>query len=126
MLSMKSGYDPQQHFALGRALAPLRDEGVLIIGSGLTYHNMRGFGRPDAMAQSEAFERYLFEAVTDPVRRQHLLLQWEQAPFARQVHPYEDHLLPLMVVAGAANGEPGERLFIDKVMGVAMASYRFG
>lgn len=126
MLSMKSGYDAQQHYDAGRALAPLRDEGVLVIGSGLTYHNMRGFGRPEAMAQSEAFERYLFDAVTNPGRRQELLQQWEQAPYARQVHPHEDHLVPLMVVAGAANGEAGERLFVDRVMGVAMASYRFG
>jgi aromatic ring-opening dioxygenase catalytic subunit (LigB family) len=126
MLSMKSGYDPQQHLELGRKLAPLREEGVLIIGSGLTYHNMRGFGRPDSMAQSQAFEAYLADAVTDPAQREQQLLHWEQAPFARQVHPHEDHLMPLLVVAGAADGDPGERLFVENVMGVAMASYKFG
>jgi len=128
MLSMKSSYDPLEHIKAGAALAPLRDEGVLIIGSGLTYHNMRGFGRPASYEPSVQFEHYLNQAISDPdpQQRNQALVGWEQAPFARLVHPREDHLIPLMVVAGAAGESVGQRIFTDTVFEVVMASYRFG
>jgi len=128
LLSMKSSYDPSEHIKLGEALAPLRDEGILIIGSGLTYHNMRGFGRPASLEPSVQFEQYLYDAISsnDPQQRNRALVNWEQAPFARLVHPREDHLIPLMVVAGAAGEDIGQRIFTDTVFEVVMASYRFG
>ena len=128
LLSMKSSYDPLEHIKLGEALAPLRDEGILIIGSGLTYHNMRGFGRPASLEPSVQFEQYLYDAISnsDPQQRNQDLVNWEQAPFARLVHPREDHLIPLMVVAGAAGKDVGQRVFTDTVFDVVMASYRFG
>jgi len=128
LLSMKSTYDPLEHIKLGEALAPLREEGVLIVGSGLTYHNMRGFGRPASFEPSEQFEQYLYEAIANPnpQQRNQALVDWEQAPSARLVHPREDHLIPLMVVAGAAGDSVGERIFTDTVFEVVMASYRFG
>lgn len=128
MLSLKSGYDPAEHLRLGRALAPLRDEGVLIIGSGLTYHNMRGFNRDESTPHATAFEAYLQDAVGQPDvrRRDEMLLRWEEAPGARLAHPREDHLLPLMVAAGAAGADTGRALFVDHVMKVPMASYEFG
>lgn len=128
LLSMKSGYDPLEHIKVGQALAPLRDEGVLIIGSGLTYHNMRGFGRHESYEPSVKFEQYLNAAISDPdpQRRNQALVNWEQAPFARLVHPREDHLIPLMVVAGVAGDSVGQRIFTDTVYEVVMASYRFG
>ena len=128
MFSMKSSYDALEHIKVGEALAPLRDEGVLIIGSGLTYHNMRGFGRPASYEPSVQFEHYLNQAISDPdpQKRNQALVDWEHAPFARLVHPREDHLIPLMVVAGAAGESIGQRIFTDTVFEVAMASYRFG
>ncbi|APW40589.1 dioxygenase [Rhodoferax koreense] len=128
MLSMKSSYDPAEHIRLGQALVPLRDEGVLIIGSGLTYHNMRGFGRPTSTPVASAFEAYLNDAITAPTAavRNERLVHWEAAPGARLAHPQEDHLIPLMVVAGAAGDDVGRRLFVDQAMNVAMASYEFG
>lgn len=128
MLSIKSSYDPAEHIHAGQALQALRDEGVLIIGSGLSYHNMQGFGRSASLAVSEAFEAYLNDAITetDPQRRMEKLVHWESAPGARLTHPHEDHLIPLMVVAGAAGKDPGQRLLVDHAMNVAMASYRFG
>ena len=128
LLSLKSSYDPAEHIRVGKALAPLRDEGVLILGSGLTYHNMRGFGRSESKPVADAFEAYLNQAITAPDEqsRNKLLVGWERAPAARLAHPQEDHLLPLMVVAGAAAGDVGHRVFVDHVMNVAMASYRFG
>jgi len=53
-------------------------------------------------------------------------VQWESAPGARLAHPREDHLLPLMVVAGSAGDDVGERIFMDHVMQVDMGSYQFG
>lgn len=128
MLSMKSSYDPAEHIRLGQAIAPLRDEGVLIMGSGLTYHNMRGFGRPQSTPVAQAFEAFLNTAITAPsaTQRNDMLVHWQDAPGARLAHPQEDHLIPLMVVAGAAGADVGHRVFVDHVMEVAMASYQFG
>ncbi|MGE0312837.1 MAG: class III extradiol ring-cleavage dioxygenase [Lautropia sp.] len=128
MLSMRADYDPRAHLDAGRVLAPLRDDGVLIVGSGLSYHDMRGFGRPESTAVASGFERWLGDTVAepDPVRRSELLQRWADAPFARRAHPREDHLVPLMFAAGAARADAGTRLVVDTVMEVAMASYRFG
>lgn len=127
LLSMKSNYDPLEHIQLGEALAPLREEGVLIIGSGLTYHNMRGFGQSSSRVASVEFEQYLNNAITDanPALRNEKLIAWEQAPYASVTHPREDHLIPLMVIAGAAKDSIGKRLFMDEAFGVVMASYIF-
>jgi aromatic ring-opening dioxygenase catalytic subunit (LigB family) len=128
MLSLKSSYDAAEHVRLGVALQPLRDEGVLILGSGLTYHNMRGFRRDESTAVAAAFEAYLNDAIVQPDAgvRDERLIHWQEAPGARLAHPREDHLIPLMVVAGAAGIDVGQRLFVDHVMKVAMASYAFG
>ena len=128
LLSMKKDYDAAEHIRAGAAIEPLRDEGVLVIGSGLTYHNMRGFGNPASTAPATAFENYLQEAIIqpDPAVRNRMLVEWQKAPAARLAHPREDHLLPLMVVAGAAGGDTGKQLFVDHVMKVPMASYQFG
>jgi aromatic ring-opening dioxygenase catalytic subunit (LigB family) len=128
LLSMKSGYNAAEHIRVGKMLAPLREEGVLILGSGLTYHNMRGFGNPASTPVASAFEHYLNEAITqsDATVRDKMLVDWEHAPSARQAHPREDHLIPLMVVAGAAGADHGERIFMDHAMAVDMATYQFG
>ncbi len=126
VLSMRADYDPGAHLAVGRALAPLRAEGVLIVGSGLSYHDMRGFGRAESGPVASAFEAWLYEAVAEPGQRDTKLLRWADAPQARRAHPREDHLVPLMFAAGAADGDAGTRLVVDTVMQVAMASYRFG
>lgn len=127
LLSLKSSYDPAEHIRVGKAIAPLRDEGVLIIGSGLTYHNMRGFGRATSTPVADAFEGYLNDAIGqhDAAVRNRMLMDWEAGPSARLAHPQEDHLLPLMIVSGAAGNDSGERVFVDHVMAVAMASYQF-
>ena len=128
MVSVKLGYDPMQHLALGRSLAPLRDEGVLIIGSGLTYHNMRGFGLESSTRDAESFTHYLNEAIAleDVRARDERLLRWESAPRARLAHPREDHLMPLLVAAGAASSDKGSVLFTESVMKIPMTSYVFG
>jgi aromatic ring-opening dioxygenase catalytic subunit (LigB family) len=128
-LSLKRGYDPRAHFAAGKALAPLRDEGVAIIGSGLTYHNLRRMG-PTAREASRAFDDWLHETLVhaDPESRRERLIGWAGAPAARSAHPREDHLIPVMVAAGAAAGEAAHRIYHEESFlgGVVVSSYRFG
>ena len=128
-LSIRHGYDPEAHLAAGRAIAPLRDEGVLIIGSGLSYHNLRDFG-PGGAAASREFEGWLTPTLVDasPEERTERLLRWDHAPGARHSHPAEDHLIPLMVAVGAAEHEHGVRTYHeDRFMGgITTSSYRFG
>jgi aromatic ring-opening dioxygenase catalytic subunit (LigB family) len=125
-LSLKAGLDPAEHIRAGRALEPLRREGVLIVGSGMSYHNMRGFGR--GTADSEVFDTWLTAAATaeTAAARNEKLAHWDQAPAARRVHPREEHLLPLMVAAGAAGEDTGRRIFTDHVMAVQVSAYAFG
>lgn len=127
-LSLQRGLDPETHLAIGRALKPLRDEGVLIIGSGQTYHNMRGFMAGDGGVDpaAEAFDAWLREAMTDGSSRDRSLIDWAQAPGARDAQPHEDHFLPLMVAAGAASGEPGQTAFHGYAFGKPISGFRFG
>lgn len=128
-LSLKRGYDVDQHLAVGRALAPLRDEGVLIVGSGLSYHNLRQFGPVGARASKE-FDDYLSAALLDgdPAARTEAIRRWEQAPSARVAHPMEDHLVPLMVALGAAEDDPATRTYHEEAFagGITASSFRFG
>ncbi|WP_224368035.1 DODA-type extradiol aromatic ring-opening family dioxygenase [Hyalangium versicolor] len=126
-LSLKQGLDPQEHLAMGRALAPLRDEGVFIVGSGMTFHNLRAFRDPRAPAISETFDAWLREAATlDAPERDRRLAQWSTAPAARLSHPREEHLLPLMVIAGAAGTDRGTIAYSGRFMGVQLSAYHFG
>jgi aromatic ring-opening dioxygenase catalytic subunit (LigB family) len=127
-LSLKYGLDPATHLAVGRLLAPLRKEGVLIIGSGLSYHNLRAFNAQGATA-SHAFDDWLRAAMAlPPAERTAALTAWEQAPAARLAHPREEHLLPLMVVVGAAEAEAATVPYHeDAFMGsLAVTSFRLG
>jgi aromatic ring-opening dioxygenase catalytic subunit (LigB family) len=128
-LSIRKDYDPETHLAAGRALAPLRKEGVLIIGSGLSYHNLREFG-PQAAVPSREFDAWLTETVckSSSEERNEKLRGWSLAPSARLAHPREDHLIPLMVAAGAAEEEKGVRVYHEDsfIGGLAVSSYRFG
>lgn len=126
-VSIRKSYDPAAHFAIGRALAPLRDEGVLIVGSGLSFHNLRLFG-PQARVPSTAFDTWLAETLALPAdQRTAALLDWESAPYARVCHAEEDHLVPLFVALGAAETAGAEQVYHDVGLmgGVTASSYRF-
>jgi aromatic ring-opening dioxygenase catalytic subunit (LigB family) len=125
---VKSTFDPEEHLRVGQALSPLRNEGVLIMGSGMTYHNMRGFNRDGSADIAETFLKFLGSTIAQPdwrVRNDRLV-QWENVAGARLAHPREDHLIPLMVVAGAAGEDFGREAFVDRVFNVPTASYEFG
>jgi aromatic ring-opening dioxygenase catalytic subunit (LigB family) len=125
-LSLAASLDPALHLAAGRALAPLRDEGVLIVGSGMSFHNLRGYFRVETAERARAFDAWLRAAVELPAaERGALLTGWREGPFATYAHPREEHLIPLMVAAGAGGGAPGSRIFTDEPMGAAISAYRF-
>jgi aromatic ring-opening dioxygenase catalytic subunit (LigB family) len=127
-LSIRKDYDPRKHIELGRALAPLRDEGVLIVGSGLSYHNLRLMG-PEAREPSAAFDVWLNGAMRlPPAERTQAMLKWESAPAARICHPQEDHLVPLFVALGAAEDEAAAVPYHETTMmgGVTASNFRFG
>ncbi|HSW14980.1 MAG TPA: class III extradiol ring-cleavage dioxygenase [Solimonas sp.] len=129
-LSLTTRLDAAEQLAVGRALAPLRDEGVLILGSGFSYHNLRamlGSGVPDIAGSSRRFDDWLTAAVATPdaQRREQLLSEWETAPDARACHPRAEHLLPLMVVSGAGGDAPGQRCYHHLLGEATHSGYRF-
>jgi len=129
-LSLRADLDPAAHVAIGRALAPLRDEGVLIVGSGMSYHNLRRFWSTDVqdVEGARAFDAWLAETVesADASAREANLVAWANAPGARTAHPRSEHLLPLMVAAGAGGADAGHRAYSDRVFGKAVSGFRFG
>ena len=127
-LSLNSNLDPQSQLDLGQALEPLRDEGVLFIGSGMSFHNMRGYGDPRFSPISDEFDQWLTQSVeAEPAQRNKALTNWASAPSARLSHPprQEEHLLPLMVVAGAASHDTGHKVFSDCVMETTLSAFVF-
>jgi aromatic ring-opening dioxygenase catalytic subunit (LigB family) len=126
-LSLREGLDPAEHLQLGCALAPLRDDGVLILGSGMSYHDVRALMRGNSAHDAQAFDDWLTAVVTgEATHRDAALVGWERAPSARAAHPREEHLLPLMVAAGAAGNDRGLRVYSEPIMGNRVSAYRFG
>ena len=126
-VSLVDGLDPATHIALGEALRPITDDGtVLVVGSGLSYHNMAGFGGGEHDEQNLAFDSWLERACTDASigeeARRAGLIEWENAPSARYNHPREEHLVPLHVCYGIGGG-PAERTFAGQVLGKRTAGY---
>ncbi|WP_020399909.1 DODA-type extradiol aromatic ring-opening family dioxygenase [Kordiimonas gwangyangensis] len=126
-LSLQRQLDPALHLQIGKALAALREQGVLIIGSGSSFHDLRAIFRPGVGASLD-FDGWLQEVLTKhtPEERWQDLLAWENAPGARAAHPREEHLLPLMVAVGAAHAEKGKLDFSEMIGGKAYSCYRFG
>lgn len=107
-LSLLGSLNPQAHIDLGKAIAALRKQGVLIVGSGMSFHNMSAFfsGDSSVLGKSEQFNQWLTQTLTAegmaPETREQYLIDWKAAPEARFSHPREEHLLPLLVCFGAA------------------------
>lgn len=132
-LSLRSDLDPAAHIKAGEALQPLRDEKILILGSGMTYHNLSVMIGPGQRGQKGAsnmreFDQWLTKAVLDPDyrRRNDKLANWSAAPSARDAHPREEHLIPLHVVAGAAGADIGRQMLKDTVLGTPQSAFQFG
>ena len=126
-LSLVTGLDAQSHWRIGRALAPLRDEGVVLLGSGQSYNNQTRSGKDAEM--SVQWDRELCAACTgDVARRRARLVAWPKMPFAKSAHPKPDHLMPLLVAAAAADftNSEGAQIFSAVVNDVHCSGYRFG
>jgi 4,5-DOPA dioxygenase extradiol len=131
-LSMERNLDPARHLALGEAIAGLRDEGILIIGSGGAVHPLGdptaslGEGAPTE-AWAEEFNDWLTDAVTRGDSRS-LIRYRELAPHAHRAHPYPDHYMPLLAALGAAGpGAKGTVIHHSWDLGdLGMDAYTFG
>jgi aromatic ring-opening dioxygenase catalytic subunit (LigB family) len=108
-LSLMNSFNPAAHIALGKALAPLREQGVLILGSGMSFHNMQAFfsANPTTQGRSERFDAWLTETLVSESLTTEAqgarMVDWNHAPEARFCHPREEHLLPLHVCFGAGS-----------------------
>ncbi|KKO45366.1 extradiol ring-cleavage dioxygenase [Arsukibacterium ikkense] len=127
-LSLLQGLDPKTHIALGEAISFLRAQNVLIIGSGMSFHNMQAFFRDDIVTDTQVadFNQYLIDSLQPELSYQEqatLLTHWQQAPYARLMHPREEHLLPLHVCFGAAKGSPVKVLFNDNVINKTVLAF---
>jgi 4,5-DOPA dioxygenase extradiol len=121
-LSLLQGLNPAAHIALGNALRGLKEENILVIGSGFSFHNLRAFaweGNTEPDPANDAFQNWLIDVCTGPTpqpRREQRLIEWEKAPSARYCHPREEHLLPLHVCLGMAD-QPARVVFDDEILG---------
>ena len=121
-------YRPPAYWDL---LAPLREQGVLIVGSGMSFHNMRAFfsSDPAIRGRSEAFDLWLNETLSGEAlaatEREQRLTHWADAPQGRFCHPREEHLLPLLVCFGAAShsGKPARQNFSGLLFNTAISGY---
>lgn len=125
-VSLQTDLDPAAHLRMGAALAPLRTQGVLLVASGSSFHNLRVWREAEAGPGIE-FEGWLQQVLpTTGAERAEALVGWEQAPGARFAHPREEHLIPLMVAAGAASDEPGRAFFSGSAFGPPLSCWIFG
>lgn len=130
-ISLHAGLDAAQHIRIGRALAALGDENLLILGSGFSFHNLRELmsNSGDGVdSRNQAFEDWLAQTLTDEglaeSERERRLADWLEAPNARFCHPREEHLLPLHLCYGIAGG-PAVCAFREPVLGFLASAYRW-
>jgi aromatic ring-opening dioxygenase catalytic subunit (LigB family) len=127
-VSLHSSLDPAFHQRMGAALKTLRDDNILILGSGISFHNMQILMQcSDPNGHSKQFDTWLTNTCcAEPSVRKERLANWSQAPSAKICHPREEHLIPLMVAESAADNDIGSNVFTDCVMGVNVSGYQFG
>lgn len=126
-VSMPAALDAGSAFEFGQALAPLAEEGVLIVGSGSLTHNLFGFRFGQAQDEVSAeFARWIRDAVATG-DHERLLRALQMAPNARHAHPTTEHFLPLLIAAGAAESSAATVIEGGIAYGVlAMDSFIFG
>ncbi len=123
-MSLHESLDPNLHSHLGRALSVLRDENVLILGAGMSYHNLRNFA--EQAPASYAFHDWLDKTLAGTWEtRSQGLANWQQAPGGYGSHPREEHLLPLMVASGAGSDAPGRPIWRGEIGPTCIGAWAF-
>ena len=123
-MSLHESLDPHLHSHLGQALRPLRDENVLILGAGMSYHNLGNFHQ--YAPASYAFHDWLDQTLDGNWQARSMgLANWQQAPGGRESHPREEHLLPLMVASGAGSDLPGRSIWRGKIGPTCIGAWAF-
>ncbi|MDI2090908.1 DODA-type extradiol aromatic ring-opening family dioxygenase [Commensalibacter oyaizuii] len=127
-ISLHPSLDPQLHIKIGLNLSYLRKKNILILGSGMSYHNLPYLFSGQETKEAFAFHHWLASTLTNPdiAERNQALIDWENAPGARSSHPRAEHLLPLMVIAGAADQDIGHCIYKDIILQKPITGYRFG
>lgn len=131
-VSLFKSESPRDHYTLGRAVSRLRDEGVVIIGAGMTVHNLRDMhvmsaGNTAPLPYAVTFDDAVKAAVeVDPSVREERMAEVCGRPDARQAHPFMDHLMPLFIAAGAAHDDWGRQTWTMQEGSFGWAQYRFG
>ena len=125
-MSLRNDLDPQAHIDLGKALAPLLEQGVVIIGSGLSFHSfpaMRSSDKTEPYQRSKVFDDWL--NVTVLGNDEASMVAWESAPEGRYSHPREEHLLPLHVCfgAGQAASKAAANFYQETLFGVMNSGF---
>lgn len=112
---------------LGVALTSLRKAGYLLLGSGMSYHNMGGFGDPDQVKPSKVFDEELQSLCAKNgthEERINAVKNWPKLKYARQCHPREEHLIPLFTCLGASDQKAGFQTKLQ-MLGVHVSDYVF-
>lgn len=128
-MSLLASLDPAMHIRIGQALSSLREQGVAIVGSGMSFHNMHAFFSPtsESLRKSEVFNDWLVNCLTHESlsfhEREYLLVNWRDAPEAQFCHPREEHLLPLMVCFGAANPQIAATNFSSELLNARVSGF---
>lgn len=131
-VSLEASLDSKKNMEIGRALSPLRNDNILILGSGYSFHNMEAFFHTtkESVKGSNDFNEWLKDTILPPKenefeswspeeqieqfdKRMKALEHWDSAPGARLSHPREEHLIPLLMVAAAAGEAAKPRLIYD-------------
>ena len=100
---------------------------VIIIGSGMSFHNLETMFSGQKHTESTEFDLWLTRAVDSyPKKRSEAFKHWKNAPHARLCHPREEHLAPIFVASGAAREETSRCIFTGQVLGATMSAYQFG
>jgi 4,5-DOPA dioxygenase extradiol len=113
---------------MGRALAGLDRDNILVVGSGFSFHNMKAFFSPasERTRMNDAFQDWLIRACSDTAisekERTERLIAWEEAPHARYCHPRAEHLLPLHVCYGVA-GRACDSVYEPEILGIRAGSF---
>ena len=130
-ISLLKNLDPKKHIEMGKALSSLMDENILILGSGMSFHNLNillsGSESTDSdNAKNKEFDDWLVNVCTGDklknVEREKALIEWIKAPSARFCHPREEHLIPLHVCYGIKN-KKADLVFNDNVIGKKVSAF---